>query len=58
MTRNIIALIGLALLVGCGGGGGDSATPSSAPAPTAQPDMLVATSDGLWRGKANGQGGS
>ncbi len=56
MTRNIIALIGLALLVGCGGGGGDSATPSAS-VPTAQPDMLVATSDGLWRGQANGQGG-
>ena len=58
MTRNIVALIGLALLVGCsGGGGGDPATSTSAPTPPAQPDMLVATSDGLWRGKANGQGG-
>lgn len=56
MTRNIIALIGFALLAGCGGGGGDSATPSSAPAPLAQPDMLTATSQGLLRGKANGQG--
>ena len=62
MTRNIIALIGLVLLAGCSGGGGDPATTSSVPSPppaipTAQPDMLVATSDGLWRGKANGQGG-
>ena len=56
MTRNIIALIGLALLAGCSGGGGDSATPSSAPAPPAQPDMLTATPQGLLRGKASGQG--
>jgi hypothetical protein len=56
MTRNIIALIGLALLAGCSGGGGDSATPSSAPAPLAQPDMLTATPQGILRGKANGQG--
>lgn len=63
MTRKIIALIGLALLVGCsgGGGGGDSSTTSSAPSPppstpTAQPDMLTATNQGLLRGKANGQG--
>lgn len=58
MTRNIVALIGLALLAGCsGGGGGDPATSTSAPTPSAQPDMLVATSDGLWRGKATGKGG-
>ncbi|MEO7861757.1 MAG: hypothetical protein ABIU05_15245 [Nitrospirales bacterium] len=56
MTRNIIALIGFALLAGCSGGGGDSATPSSAPAPLAQPDMLTATPQGILRGKANGQG--
>jgi hypothetical protein len=57
MTRNIIALIGLALLAGCsGGGGGDPAAPSSAPAPPAQPDMLTATPAGLLRGKASGQG--
>ena len=56
MTRNIIALIGFALLAGCSGGGGDSAAPSSAPAPLAQPDMLTATPQGLLRGKANGQG--
>ena len=61
MTRNIIALIALALLAGCSGGG-DSSTTSSTPSPppatpTVQPDMLVATSDGLWRGQANGQGG-
>ena len=55
MTRKIIALIGLALLAGCSGGGGDSTTPSSAPAPLAQPDMLTATDQGLQRGKANGQ---
>jgi hypothetical protein len=54
MTRKIIALIGLALLAGCGGG--DSATPSTAPAPLAQPDMLTATPAGLLRGKASGQG--
>ena len=60
MTRNIIALIGLVLLVGCSGGGGeDSAapSPSTSSTPTAQPDMLVATSDGLWRGQATGKGG-
>lgn len=56
MTRNIIALIGLALLAGCSGGGGDSATPPSAPAPSAQPDMITATPAGLLRGKASGQG--
>ena len=57
MPRKIIALIGLALLAGCsGGGGGDSATPTSAPTPPAQPDILTATSQGLMRGKANGQG--
>ena len=59
MTRNIIALIGLVLLAGCSGGGGDPATTSSAPppaTPTAQPDMLTATNQGLLRGKANGQG--
>ena len=57
MTRNIVALIGVALLAGCsGGGGGDPATSTSAPTPSAQPDMLVATSDGLWRGKATGNG--
>jgi hypothetical protein len=56
MTRKIIALIGLVMLAGCSGGGGDSATPSSAPAPLAQPDMLTATPQGLLRGKANGQG--
>ena len=55
MTRKIIALIGLALLAGCSGGGGDSATPSSAPAPLAQPDILTATDQGLQRGKANGE---
>ena len=57
MNRPSLVLIGLALLAGCSGGGGDSATPTSAPASSAQPDMLVATSDGLWRGQANGQGG-
>ena len=59
MTRNIIALIGLVLLAGCSGGGGDPSTTSSAPppaTPTAQPDMLTATNQGLLRGKANGQG--
>lgn len=57
MTRNIVALIGLALLAGCsGGGGGDPATSTSAPTPPAQPDMLTATTQGLLRGKANGQG--
>ena len=56
MTRNIIALIGFALLAGCSGGGGDSAAPGSAPAPLAQPDMLTATPQGILRGKANGQG--
>ena len=55
MTRKIIALIGLALLAGCSGGG-DSPAPNSSSSP-AQPDFLVATSQGLWRGKANGQGG-
>lgn len=55
MTRNIIALIGLALLVGCSGGG-DSPAPNSSSSP-AQPDFLVATSQGLWRGLPNGQGG-
>ena len=63
MARPSLVLIGLALLAGCsGGGGGDPSTTSSAPSPppstpTAQPDMLVATSDGLWRGKATGKGG-
>ena len=57
MTRKIIALIGLALLAGCsGGGGGDPATSTSAPTPPAQPDMLTATPQGLLRGKASGQG--
>ena len=59
MTRNITALIGFVLLAGCSGGGGDSATTSTAPpppTPTAQPDMLTATSQGILRGKANGQG--
>ena len=58
MTRKFIALIGLVLLTGCSGGG-DSSTTSSAPppaTPTAQPDMLTATNQGLQRGKANGQG--
>jgi hypothetical protein len=60
MTRNIIALIGLALLAGCSGGGDSSTTSSTSsppPAtPTVQPDMLTATPQGLLRGKANGQG--
>lgn len=55
MTRKIIALIGLALLAGCSGGG-DSPAPNSSSSP-AQPDFLVATSQGLWRGLPNGQGG-
>lgn len=61
MTRNIIALIGLALLVGCSSGGGDDAPPSSpsanTPTPSSPTEFLVATPAGLWRGQANGQGG-
>ncbi|TKB88568.1 MAG: hypothetical protein E8D41_16385 [Nitrospira sp.] len=56
MTRTITALIGFVLLAGCSGGGGDSSTPTSAPVPLAQPDMLTATPQGILRGKANGQG--
>ena len=59
MTRNIIALIGLALLAACSGGdGGDSAAPSTSPpsTPPAQPEFLVATPAGLWRGQATGKG--
>ena len=64
-----LALIGLSL-VRCSGGGGDPPVPAShaaqapAPAPTptpppstSQPDLLVATASGLWRGQATGQGG-
>jgi len=57
MTRNIIALVGLALLAGCSGGGGEEPAPATQATPQPPPpDMLVATSDGLWRGKTNGQG--
>lgn len=60
MTRNIITLIGLALLVGCSGGGGDEAPSSSPstnnPTPSSPTEFLVATPTGLWRGQANGQG--
>ena len=59
MTRNMTALIGFVLLAGCSGGGGDSSTTSTAPpppTPTAQPEMLTVTPQGILRGKANGQG--
>ncbi len=57
MTRSTIAIIGLFLLAGCSGGGGEESAPATqATAQPPPPDMLVATSDGLWRGKTNGQG--
>lgn len=61
MTRKIIVLIGLVLLVGCSGGGGDEAPPSSPsannPTPAKPTEFLIATPSGLWRGLPNGQGG-
>lgn len=63
MTRLTLIMGAVLVLAGCsgGGGGGDSSTTSSAPSPppstpTAQPDMLTATNQGLLRGKASGQG--
>lgn len=60
MIRIGIAIAGLVLLAGCGGGG-DGSNPAapeqgSQQPPPAQPDMLTATAQGLMRGKANGQG--
>ena len=48
------------IFVACGSGGDDSpaagTAPQPSPPPAAQPDMLTATSQGILRGKANGQG--
>ncbi|MEO7859796.1 MAG: hypothetical protein ABIU05_05030 [Nitrospirales bacterium] len=69
MTRRAIALIGLFLLAGCSGGGGEPAAttqsvqgPSNGPAPRDLPGapataFLAATSEGLWRGDTSGKGG-
>ena len=64
-TMLSLFMIGLMFLTGCSGGGGDepasiqseAPTPRSPqPQPAAQPDMLTVTSQGILRGKANGQG--
>lgn len=56
MRRIRLAIAGLILLAGCSGGGGSDPAPVSTTSAPAQPDMLTATSHGLQRGKANGQG--
>lgn len=60
MTSKIIVLIGLALLVGCSGGGGDEPPSSSPtannPTPAKPTEFLIATPSGLWRGLPNGEG--
>lgn len=71
MRRIRLAIAGLILLAGCSGGGGGDPAPVSTqsnappaqhppitppPPPPIQPDMLTATSQGLLRGKASGQG--
>lgn len=68
MNRLSIVLIGLFLLAGCSGGGGEPTAPASpssqapspppATPPTAAPtQFLAATADGLWRGDTSGKGG-